>query len=164
MHSLTSTFLFVFIYFSLFISFGVCIFVCSGKSNFKQKTSTRVNQRKIKSSSQEYVRRTWVIFWLKKKFSENYVPIITGCGFFTKLSRINVVGNFLSSSTHKICPTFLYKTSILRFISKSRSSVFSDILQLIEFLKLRRLLVTVKIQKIFNSIDYHNKIFRFGET
>ena len=56
-------------YFYLFLfhgSYGVCICVCCGKSIFKEKISTRVNQRKIKSSSKKYVTRTWFKFWSMK--------------------------------------------------------------------------------------------------
>ena len=54
----TSTFgrseqLFLFVFISLFVSFGVCV-----KSNFQKKISARVNQKKIESSSKEYVTKT----------------------------------------------------------------------------------------------------------
>ena len=40
----------LFVFISSFVSFGVYIYICSGKSNFRQKISARVNQKKIKGS------------------------------------------------------------------------------------------------------------------
>ena len=63
-------------YFYLFLfhgSNGVCIYVCCGKSIFKEKISTRVNQRMIKSSSKKYVTRTWFKFWPMKNIFFFYI-------------------------------------------------------------------------------------------
>ena len=68
MDSLTSTsktsenvFLFIFILSP--VSFGVCFYVCSLITNFKEKISTRANQKMIKNSSKDYVSKTWFKFW-----------------------------------------------------------------------------------------------------
>ena len=55
-----NVFLFVFILSS--VSFGVCFYVCSLITNFKEKISTRANQKMIKSSSKDYVSKTWFKF------------------------------------------------------------------------------------------------------
>ena len=47
----TSENAFLFAFISSFVSFGVCIYVCSKKSNFKQKISTTVIQKGINRSS-----------------------------------------------------------------------------------------------------------------
>ena len=41
---------------------GICIYVYSEKSNFKQKIRAKVNQKKIKSFLKEYVTRARLKF------------------------------------------------------------------------------------------------------
>ena len=48
---------------------------CSEKSNFKQKVSARVAQRKIKSSPRKYVRGTQFRFWPMENIFQTYKPI-----------------------------------------------------------------------------------------
>ena len=38
--STSETNVFLIVFTSLFVSFGVCMYICSGKSNFKQEIST----------------------------------------------------------------------------------------------------------------------------
>ena len=53
----TSENVYLFVFISPFVSLGVFIYVCSGKLNFQQKISTRVNKKRNKSSSKEYATR-----------------------------------------------------------------------------------------------------------
>ena len=51
--------IYVFVFISSLISFGVCIYVvflwCSEKSSFKQKLSTSVNKKKTTGAWKEYI-------------------------------------------------------------------------------------------------------------
>ena len=56
-------FYFLFVFVSSFGYYGVCMYVCSGRSSFKQKISTKVNQKKIKGLSDEYITKTRFKSW-----------------------------------------------------------------------------------------------------
>ena len=75
---------------------GICIYVYSGKSNFKQKICAKVNQKKIKSFSKEYVTRARLKFWPSKKIWETF-----GRNFSEK-------GNSLSEKFLSFVPLFWY--------------------------------------------------------
>ena len=49
--------------------------LCRDSLTLKQKTSTRVIQKKIKSSSKDYVIATSFNFWPMRNISESYKPI-----------------------------------------------------------------------------------------
>ena len=90
-------FLYIFAECNLCRVFGVCsisLMQRAEKSNFKQKNIDRVHQKKIKSSTKEYV--TWKRFklWTMKNFFVKTISQECGYGFFTKSPRIIVVHDF----------------------------------------------------------------------
>ena len=109
---------------------GFCIFHCMfpleyaythsislmrWESNFKQKISTRVIQKKIKMSWKEYVKWRCFKFWpMKNIFWKQKSQQEFGYGLFIKLPRITATHNFSSSSfKFQSYPTSLDKISTL---------------------------------------------------
>ena len=88
---------------------------CIEKSNFKQKLSTRVNQKKIKSSWNEYVLWTCFTFNQSETFSENYMPKWVWLWLVYKTTKINCCLWLLTEfiPTQKRYPNSLVKISIL---------------------------------------------------
>lgn len=65
------------------------ISLLSENSIFKHKISTRVGQRKSKSSLKEYIRRTCLKLWPTKAFSEIYKPMRVRLWFVYKIAKNN---------------------------------------------------------------------------
>ena len=83
--------IFLFGFISFFFFFGVCIYVCTRKSNFKQEIFIRVHQ-KICHEIADYILTN------EKHFPKTLNQWKFGYGLFTKLPRIIVVSDFSLSS------------------------------------------------------------------
>ena len=98
--------IFLFVFRSSFVSFRICTyeqyFFDVVKSNLKQKISTRVYQKKIKSLSKSNKSRDRALYYSNESISQQEFDY----GFFTKLPRI-IVGSDFSPSLCKLKKSML---------------------------------------------------------